>query len=108
MEQTSLQYAIELSVTRGIGYNFETDFSTKESYGLLPSQVRNTVKGLRAHLMDLGLGGEDGFKHDEVQKMIDKAYRAKARRRKISSIMKSFGGNSFLSDHMMSEILNRR
>ena len=111
MDKTPMQYRIEMSVTGGIGYDSQTDFSETNSIyseGLKSEDVKNTNEGLIAHLRELFLpehknhGVQIGhlfsysgrrinitsindFRYQQMlhrnQKFIDKAYVAEAKRR---------------------------
>ncbi len=56
MKQTPIQRRIELSVTGGLGYNSQTDFSKTYSIysdGITPDEIKNTDTGLRVHLREI-------------------------------------------------------
>ena len=56
MQQTPIQRRIELSVTGGLGYDSQTDFSKIYSIysdGITPEEVKNTETGLEIHLREM-------------------------------------------------------
>jgi hypothetical protein len=56
MGKTYLQNRIEMSVTGGLGYDSQTDFSKNNSIysdGLEFEEVKNTPEGLNAHLREM-------------------------------------------------------
>jgi len=59
MRETTLKEIIECSVTNGLGYYSETDFTSAQGIyqGLLSNEeVKNTPEGLQAHLFSLSIG----------------------------------------------------
>lgn len=110
MRQTPIQRRIELSVTGGLGYDSQTDFSKTYSIysdGITPEEIKNTDIGLKTHLREISYTGHklhakdvgyifsysgrmmpiknmNRFRHslmeNENQDMIDRAYSIKARK----------------------------